>query len=121
MKKVFALFVFILVVGVGFSQTASVSGDKSTIADQVAKGEIVIEMPADTDAADLNKSAEYYVDYFTVAYNEEAHKATITMVDNTPSSRRVINRLLLSNGIRTIAFDGQEYSINEFYDEFLAE
>lgn len=120
MKKVIALFVFVLMIGAGFAQTASVEGDASTIAEQVKEGKFVIEMPASTNAEDLNKSAEYYVDYFTVDYNKETHNATINMVDNTPSSRRVINRLLLSNGVRTIAFNGEEYSINEFYDEFLA-
>ena len=120
MKKVIALFVFVLMIGVGFAQTASVAGDESTIAKQVNEGKFVIEMPESTKADDLNKSAEYYVDYFTVDYNSESHEATINMVDNTPSSRRVINRLLLSNGVRNIAFNGEEYSINEFYDEFLA-
>tara|TARA_B100000508_G_scaffold137355_2_gene131740 strand:+ start:22432 stop:22797 length:366 start_codon:yes stop_codon:yes gene_type:complete len=121
MKKIIAFFAFILFVGFSFAQTASVDGDKASIAKQVEMGKFKIEMPESTSAEDINKSAEYYVDYFTVDFNAESKIATITMVDNTPSSRRVINRLLLSNGVRTIAFNGEEYSINEFYDEFLAQ
>lgn len=121
MKNIITLFAFIFTIGFGFAQTASISGDEAKIAEQVEKGEFKIEMPESTSAEDLMKSAEYYVDYFTVKYNEESKVATINMVDNTPSSRRVINRLLLSNGVRTIAFNGQEYSINEFYDGYLAQ
>lgn len=121
MKNIITLFVFVLTIGFGFAQTASISGDQNTIAEQVEKGEFKIEMPESTSAEDVMKSAEYYVDYFTVEFNEESKVATINMVDNTPTSRRVINRLMLSSGVRTIAFNGEEYSINEFYDQFLSE
>ena len=121
MKNIIAALVFVLSIGLSFAQTASISGDESSIAKQVEMGKFEIEMPASTSAEDLEKSAEYYVDYFTVDYDESSNTATIKMVDNTPSSRRVINRLLLSNGVRTIAFNGEEYSINEFYDTYLAE
>lgn len=114
------LLVFVLTFGLAFAQTASISGDEATIAKQVEIGSFEIQMPESTSAEDLNKSAEYYVDYFTVKYDDKSKVASIKMVDNTPSSRRVINRLLLSNGVRTIAFNGEEYSINEFYDNYLA-
>jgi hypothetical protein len=120
MKNILMLSMFVLTFGLTFAQTASVSGDEATIAQQVEEGTFEIEMPKTTSAEDINKSAEYYVDYFTVEYNDDTKVANITMVDNTPSSRRVINRLLLSNGVRTIAFNGEEFSINEFYDKYLA-
>lgn len=121
MKNIITLFTFVLTIGFGFAQTASISGDEAKIAEQVEKGEFKIEMPESTSAEDVRKSAEYYVDYFTVEFDEDSKVASINMVDNTPSSRRVINRLLLSNGVRTIAFNGEEYSINEFYDEYLSQ
>ncbi len=114
------LSMFVLTFGFTFAQTASVSGNEATIAEQVEKGTFEIQMPNTTSNEDITKSAEYYVDYFTVEYNGETKVASIKMVDNTPSSRRVINRLLLSNGVRTIAFNGKEFSINEFYDKYLA-
>lgn len=113
------LSVFVLTFGLAFAQTASISGDEASLAKQVESGSFEIQMPESTSAEDMNKSAEYYVDYFTVDFNAESKVAAINMVDNTASSRRVINRLLLSNGVRTIAFNGEEFSINEFYDKFL--
>lgn len=121
MKTIITLFAFVLTLSFGFAQTASISGDESTLNSQVEKGEFSIEMPESTNADEINKSAEYYVDYFTVNYDDKSKIAKISMVDNTPSSRRVINRLLLSNGVRTINFNGKEFSINEFYDTYLGE
>jgi hypothetical protein len=121
MKNIITLFAFVLTLSFSFAQNASISGDESTLNSQVEKGEFSIEMPESTNAAEINKSAEYYVDYFTVNYDDNSKIAKISMVDNTPSSRRVINRLLLSNGVRTINFNGKEFSINEFYDAYLGE
>jgi capsule polysaccharide export protein KpsE/RkpR len=121
MKNLITLFAFVLTLSFSFAQTASISGDESTLKNQVEKGEFSIEMPESTEAEEINKSAEYYVDYFTVNYDDESKIAKISMVDNTPSSRRVINRLLLSNGVRTIKFNSEEFSINEFYDAYLGE
>lgn len=121
MKNIITLFVFVFIFGLSFAQIASVSGDEATIAKQVETGSFEIQMPESTSAEDINKSAEYYVDYFTVEYDADSKVAKINMVDNTASSRRVINRLLLSNGVRTIDFNGEEFSINEFYDKYLAD
>jgi hypothetical protein len=77
-------------------------------------------MPGSTDAEKVKNSAEYYEDYFSVDYNADTRVAKISMKDNTPDARRVINRLLLSNGVRIIEFSGEEYSINKFYEKFLS-
>jgi hypothetical protein len=112
----FVLFSF----GFSFAQNAVVKGNESTLSAQVEKGVIEIIMPASASAEKVNSSAEYYVDYFSVNYNADSRVAKISMKENTPDARRVINRLLLSNGVRIIEFSGQEYSINKFYEEFLS-
>lgn len=119
MKKLITLLVS-LVLSLGlFSQNAEVKGDEAALKKNVASGNIEIIFPEETDAADIEKSSEYYVDYFTVNYDAESRVAKIKMVDNTSESRRVINRLLLSNGVRNIDFNGENYSINDFYSKFL--
>ncbi|MDX1652621.1 MAG: hypothetical protein R3277_09020 [Brumimicrobium sp.] len=119
MKKLMILFAVSLF-SLGLSaQNAKVEGNKEALKKNVEKGVIEFIMPENTQAAEIEKSAQYYVDYFTVQYNPTTRVAKITMVDNTPESRRVINRLLLSNGVRTIEFDGQKYSISDFYSNFL--
>lgn len=119
MKKLITILASVILSFGLFSQNAEVKGDEATFKKNVASGNIEIIFPESTEASDIEKSSEYYVDYFTVDYNAESRLAKIKMVDNTPQSRRVINRLLLSNNVRTIDFNGESYSINDFYSKYM--
>ena len=68
---------------------------------------------------EINRTSQYYVDYFTVDYNESTKNAKISMIDNSPEGRRVVTRFLLSNKVSVIIFNENEYKITEFYDNFL--
>jgi hypothetical protein len=102
-----------------FSQNAEIKGDEVDLKKNIDSGNIEIIFPESTKASDIEKISEYYVDYFTVDYNPKTNLAKIKMVDNTSRSRRAINRLLLSNNVRIIDFNGVSYSINDFYSKFL--
>lgn len=119
MKKLLTLLAGLTLTLGLFAQNAKVTGDAATLKENVSNGVIEIVFPESTEAKDIEKSSEYYVDYFAVEYSSDTRLARITMVDNTAESRRVINRLLLSNGVRTIDFNGKSYSINDFYSSFL--
>jgi hypothetical protein len=119
MKKLITILATLVLSFSLFSQNAKVEGDEASLKKDVASGNIEIIFPESAKAEDIEKSAQYYVDYFTVDYNAESRLAKINMVDNTPQSRRVINRLLLSNNVRSIDFNGENYSINDFYAKFL--
>jgi hypothetical protein len=119
MKKLITILATIILSFSLFSQSAEIKGDEVSIKRAVASGNIEIIFPESADAEDIKKSSEYYVDYFTVDYNAETRLAKIKMVDNSSQSRRVINRLLLSNNVRNIDFNGSSYSINDFYSKFL--
>lgn len=119
MKKLITILATVVLSFSLFSQNAKVAGDEASLKKNVAAGNIEIVFPESANAEDIEKSSEYYVDYFTVDYNSETRLAKITMVDNSSQSRRVINRLLLSNNVRGIDFNGQSYSINDFYSKFL--
>tara|TARA_R100000951_G_scaffold106413_1_gene101014 strand:- start:593 stop:955 length:363 start_codon:yes stop_codon:yes gene_type:complete len=119
MKKLITILASVILSFGLFAQNAEVKGDEASLKEDVASGNIEIIFPESTKAEDIEKSAEYYVDYFTVDYNAETRLAKITMVDNTSQSRRVIKRLLLSNNVRTIDFNGESYSINDFHSKYI--
>jgi hypothetical protein len=119
MKKLITILASVILSFSLFSQNAEVTGDEASLKKGVAAGNIEIVFPESANAEDIKKSSQYYVDYFTVDYNAETRLAKIKMVDNTSQSRRVINRLLLSNNVRAIDFNGENYSINDFYSKYL--
>lgn len=103
----------------GYSQNAKVSGNLESLKKEVREGVFTFVLPESITEADVNKSAQYYTDYFTVTYNDNSKVANIKMKENTPAARRVIIRFLLSSGVKSIDFQGKEHTINDFYEKFL--
>jgi hypothetical protein len=121
MKKLIALFTLVFLGFVASAQTASVAGTPATMKEGVKQGVFKFDMPKSTLAEEIKRTSNFYVDYFTVAFNNESKQVTISMVDNSPEGRRVVTRFLLSNKVSVIAFDGKEYKITEFYDNYMRE
>lgn len=119
MKKLFFLIITCIITSVGFSQTASFPGNAETMKESVKNGVFQFEMPESMTAAEMDRTKKYYVDYFTVEFNASNRMTTVKMVDNDPESRRVVTRLLVSNGISEVNFDGKSYRITEFYDLYM--
>jgi hypothetical protein len=69
--------------------------------------------------ADINKSANYYTNYFTLKFDESSQLVNLVMVDNTERSRAVIVRFLVSSGVRHANVDGKVISINDFMMNYL--
>jgi len=103
------------------AQKAEYKGTADTFSNVVESGVFEIIMPSVTEVSEIDRTSSYYTNYFTVNYNEASRVATITMVQNDAQSRRVINRFLLSNGVKEILFDGNTYNINAFFTEFLSQ
>lgn len=104
-----------------FAQIATVESTPETMKNQVKEGVFKFKMPETTSSVEIKRTSNYYVDYFTVDFNEESKQATISMIDNTPEGRRVVTRFLLSNKVSVISFNGKEYKITAFYDSFMKE
>lgn len=119
MRKFCIFLAFIAFFSFGYAQKASVSGTLETIKENVSKGTLSFTMPQSTSSDEINRTSQYYVDYFTVDFNESTKNAKISMIDNSPEGRRVVTRFLLSNKISVIVFNENEYKITEFYDNFL--
>jgi hypothetical protein len=119
MKKLFFLLLTVIVTSVGFAQTASVAGNAETMKESVKSGTFQFTMPESVTAAEIERTKKFYVDYFTVEYNAQSRLLKVKMVNNDAESRRVVTRLLVSNGISEINFDGKSYRITEFYDAYM--
>lgn len=119
MKKLVALFVVVTLAFSTFAQKASVQGTPSTMKENVKLGVFQFEMPAATSSDGIERTAKYYVDYFTIDFDAATNNVTVKMIDNSPEGRRVVTRFLLSNKVSVIVFNGSEYKITEFYDNFM--
>lgn len=118
MKKIVLLFILFLGAYGLNAQTASISGDAESMARQVEKGVFEIVMPSTVTAEDAEKTAGYYTEYFTVDFNATSKVAKITMVDNSQLGRRVITRFLLSNEVRELKFNGNNYTLSDFFMKY---
>lgn len=119
MKKLFLLFAITLFAGVAFAQTANVSGTEESLNKNLEENFIEFEMPEEVTSDVVEKSAQYYTDYFTVDFDENTQIARINITDQKDQAKRVISRFLLSSGVRTINFQNKDYTIMEFYSNFL--
>lgn len=119
MKKFIGLVIVALFGLTTYAQTATVEGTPSTMKENIKEGVFKFEMPSDISTDEVKRTTKYYVDYFTVDFDETSKLATIKMIDNSPEGRRVVTRFLLSNKVSVIAFDGRNYKITEFYDSFM--
>ncbi len=105
--------------GVGFAQTATVSGTAATLKKNISENFVEFTMPSEVTKDVVEKSAQYYTDYFTVDFNTKSNVARINIIDQEDQARRVISRFLLSTGVRTVNFEAKDYTIMEFYSNFL--
>ena len=121
MKNIIVLAVFFII---GFqlnAQTAEYIGTADNFSEKVAEGVFQIIMPENTQSSEIERTSAYYTDYFTIEYDENERMVTVTMVQNDAQSRRVINRFLLSNGVKEISFDGNTFNINSFFNQHLSQ
>lgn len=121
MKNLMTLFAVILFAFGGFSQTAKVEGTQAELKSQLAKNRVEFILPTNVTAEKVSKSAAYYTDYFSVNFDAKTHKASLEFVKagNMDMSHRVVTRFLLSCGIRNVNFDGKDYTIMQFYSNFM--
>ncbi|PWH85434.1 hypothetical protein [Brumimicrobium oceani] len=119
MKKLILLFAIMIFTGVGFAQTAYVEGTAATLKENLDKNFVTFKMPSEVTSEVVDKSAQYYTDYFTVDFSPESKLAKINILPQADQPRRVISRFLLSTGVRTVNFEGKDFTIMEFYANYL--
>lgn len=121
MKKLITLFTIVFFAAGSLAQTATVKGGPETLKETLSKDYIEFILPDNTTQEKVKKAASYYVSHFTVRFNNETKAATINLIENTNYSRKIINRFLLSAGVRQVHFNGKDYTIIEFFNTYLKE
>ncbi|RFC54353.1 hypothetical protein [Brumimicrobium aurantiacum] len=119
MKKLIILFAMAFLTSLGFAQTATVEGTAANLKENLAEDFIEFTMPSEVTTEDVEKSSQYYTDYFNVSFDDNTNLARIDLVNQDQQAKRVITRFLLSTGVRTVNFEGTDYTIMEFYSNFL--
>ncbi|PKR79871.1 hypothetical protein CW751_13025 [Brumimicrobium salinarum] len=119
MKKLLSILSIVFFTLSSYGQTAKVEGTAEELKKGLAENTLVFIMPADVSKDIVEKSAQYYTDYFSVDFDESSQKAKLTFIEGQENNRRVITRFLLSSKVRTIRFEEKEYTIMEFYANFL--
>lgn len=123
MKKLFyTLFVVIGLSTFGFAQEKSntvLSNGATELTASKVSGDYVFQLPENVTAEDVKSSAEYYTHYFSVSFDENSHKVSITMVENTSKNRFVIARFLTACKMEYIQIDNDALKVHDFIEQYL--
>lgn len=119
MKKLILVLVAVILSFAGMAQAAKATGTPETMKTSVKEGVFTFTLPDNVTAEEIERTKKYYVDYFTVEFDASSKLLKVVMVDNSSESRRVVTRLLVSNGVSEIDFNGNNYRVTEFYDLFM--
>lgn len=76
-------------------------------------------LPSVVTEEQVQKSAKFYVKYFTVAFDSSSDKAVIKMVKNDEGSRNVLTRFFVSLGVSHIEMDGKMIVLDDFRADYL--
>lgn len=123
MKKIISTLLFVVgLVSFSFSQEAhqiAASNGAEDLAASKASGVYEFTLPSTLSKESIDKSASYYTSIFTVDFDEESHKATLTMVENTLKNRYVMTRLLTACKVSHVAVDEKTLQLYDFIDSYL--
>ncbi len=123
MKKIIStLIVLLSIVSFGFSQEASntaTSEGKAALMESKVSGEYNFVLAPGQSKEKVEKSASYYISYFTVDYDEKANSAKITMVSDAPKSKFIIARFLSATGSHYVKVDDSVIPMDEFIRSYI--
>ena len=121
MKKILGLIAGLTLGAMTFAQTGIVFTDAADETyDKTATTEFHFDFGSDITLETINESATYYTDYFTVSAEAkgEGHAVTVTLVEDTEMSRRVIARFLATaSSFKTpINVNGTDWQVKDFVE-----
>lgn len=121
-KVVFILVALFMVSAYGHAQQANqvlIQVGKESIKEKINAGSLELFFNVNKDASDIRTSANWYVSYFNVNYDQKTGRALITFVDQSQMSRKVVERFLISNQITEVVVNGKVMPVQNFMDQFL--
>jgi regulatory protein YycI of two-component signal transduction system YycFG len=123
MKKLIFTFVTLFVVA-GYTQAQQanqvlIQVGKESIKEKINAGSLEVFFNVNKNATEIRTTANYYVSYFKVNYDEKTGRAMITFIDQSQMSRKVVERFLISNQITEVVINGKPMPVQNFMDQFL--
>lgn len=121
MKKILGLVVGVLMTAFTFAQSGVNFTDAGDGYDKTAAQSFHFNFDANYSIDDINKTAAYYTDYFTVeavTNGGEGTTVVINLVDNE-MGRKVITRFFVSLEVDTINAEGREIDLHDFIAEYI--
>jgi hypothetical protein len=121
MKKFLGLATGLLLSVFTMAQQGASFNDADSDYDKTATTAFNFTLDANYSLGDINNTASFYPDYFTVAAvaQGDGHIVTITLTEDTEMSRRVISRFFVSLEITEIDVNGTTLEINNFSATYL--
>ena len=121
MKKILGLAFGLMLSAMTFAQSHVTFNDAADSYDKTATTAFHFTFDSSFNVDDLNTTATYYTDYFTVATtSEESGTAvTITLKQDDEMSRRVITRFMVSSKVMHIGVNGEDLSVDEFMGTYI--
>ena len=119
MKKLllFTLVCFASVLSFG-QKTANASTE--SLQKGKTSGTFVFVMPSDVTAAEVDGVKNYYKQYFSATMDEKKHELVVTLINkDDETSKRVINRLMVSLEVSSFSVGGTELSFDEMFDKYM--
>ncbi|MEO9532825.1 MAG: hypothetical protein ABJG68_17525 [Crocinitomicaceae bacterium] len=116
MKKFLGLATGLLLTVFTMAHHGVAFNDASSDYDKAATTEFNFTMDSNFSLDDINSTAAFYTDYFTVttAENGEGHTVTFTLAQDDEMSRRVITRFFVSLEVTEIDVNGEHMEVNHF-------
>ena len=121
MKKVLGLLVGLFLTFSTFANGIVTYSDVSTASNSKTIGVFNFSFDSNYSIKDINKTSNYYVNYFTVSsiQSENAITVKISLVDDNEMARRVITRFFISLEVKTINVNGNEIQLDDFIKTYI--
>ena len=118
MRFILVNFLLLVVFTSSAQKTATIESEK-IVKDGVTAGLLNFTFPAEMTKEEVLKIASYYVQYFTVDFDESTHRSKIKMVENDARNRMIIMRFLTASGIDKIQVGNVLMSTADFNATYL--
>lgn len=121
MKKVLGLLVGLFLTVSTFANGIVTYSDAATAETSKTSGIFNFTFDSSYSIEEINKTANYYTNYFTVSpvKTETAITVKISLADDNEMARRVITRFFVSLEIKTINVNGKDVVLDEFIKSYV--
>jgi len=122
MKKFLGLATGLLLTVFTMAHNGVTFDDASAEYDKASTNTFNFTMSDDYSIEDINKTAAYYVDYFSVstsAVEGGGNNVIFTVNDDNDMARRVITRFFVSLEVKEIDVNGEHIELNQFISDYI--